>query len=62
MAGMTVKTVHLTELRTALQEAYAAAKRPTPAFTDPTIVAGSTLIRAAHVTELRDAVVALEGS
>ena len=48
-AGVTrVRLVHLLEMRDALAEAYAAAGRPVPP------------IRAAHVTELHAAVVALE--
>ncbi len=54
-----VRGVHLTELRAALAEAYAAAGRQGPVWTnaDP---AGATVIRAAHLMELRDAVLALE--
>jgi subtilisin family serine protease len=61
-SGTTVKAVHLTELRTALQQAYTAAGRSAPTFTDPTISPGITIIKVAHITELRDSVVALEGS
>ena len=57
-----MKAVHLTELRSALAAAYAAAGRTAPDLTDPTIVAGSTSIRAVHIKELRDAVVFLENS
>jgi hypothetical protein len=57
-----VRAVHLVELRTALNEAYAAALKATPTYTDSTIVVQSTLIRVVHITELRTAVVALEGS
>jgi subtilisin family serine protease len=60
--GSTAKAVHLTELRTALQQAYVVAGQAAPTFTDPTIVPGSTFIKVAHITELRDAVLALEGS
>ena len=52
--------MHLTELRTALDAAYAAAGQPSPAYTDARVTAGTTPIRAAHVTELRTAVVELE--
>ena len=54
-----VRGVHLTELRAALAEAYAAAGRQGPVWTnaDP---AGAIVIRAAHLMELRDAVLALE--
>ncbi len=55
----TIKGVHITQLRTALSEAYAAAGRPSPTYTDPGLVAGYS-IKAVHINELRDAVVALE--
>jgi hypothetical protein len=57
-AGTTVGFVHVTELRTALSAAYAAAKRTAPEYTDP--LAAGTSIRAVHVTELRLAVRGLE--
>ena len=54
-----VRLVHLLELREALAVAYRAAGRSAPRWTDASPTA-STPIRAAHVTELRDAVLALE--
>ncbi len=54
-----VRRVHLTELREALAEVYAAAGRPAPTYTDPALPA-ETVIRAAHLMELRAAVWALE--
>jgi hypothetical protein len=60
--GMTVKVVHLTELRSALADVYAVARQAIPPLTDPTLSGGITLIRAAHLQELRDALVALETS
>ena len=54
------RLVHLLELRTALAAAYAAAGRAAPGWTDAAPVSGATPIRAAHVTELRAAVLALE--
>ena len=60
-AGVTpVRLVHLAELRTALTDAYRAAGRPAPRWTD--VGGGGAPIRAAHVTELRAAVVVLESS
>ena len=60
-AGATrVRLAHLLELREALAEAYAAAGRPAPRWTDPAPAAGTTPIRAAHLNELRAAVLALE--
>ena len=55
-----VRRVHLLELRSALAEAYGASGRAVPRWTDASPVSGSTPIRAAHVTELRAAVLALE--
>ena len=59
-AGTPIRAVHLTELRTALAEAYAAAGRTVPAWTDAAVTAGTTVIGAAHMMELRDAVLILE--
>lgn len=61
MAGAApIRRVHLTELRAALEEAYRAAGRAAPAYTDPEVTAGETVIGAAHLMELRAAVGALE--
>ena len=54
-----VRRAHLAELREALAEAYAAAGQPSPAYTDAAL-SEETRIRAAHLMELRTAVVALE--
>ena len=54
--GMPIKTVHVTDLRSALDEARAAIGLPALTYTDPTIVGGVTGIKAAHITELRDGV------
>ena len=60
VAGTTpVKAVHILELRTALEEAYAAAMEPPPTYADPGLNAGTSIL-AAHVTELRTFIVALE--
>ena len=59
-AGVTpVRLVHLRELRSALAEAYAAAGRETPSWSDAA-PAGATPIRAVHLMELRAAVMVLE--
>ena len=50
-----VKAVHLTELRTALAEAYGACSLPALTYTDPVIVRGMTPVKAVHWTELREA-------
>jgi hypothetical protein len=62
LGGEVIKAVHLTELRAALQQAYTAAKRAPPTFTDAAIAIGGTLIRLLHIQELRDAVIDLETS
>jgi hypothetical protein len=60
LPGVTVKKVHLDELRAALVAAYVAAARTPPAFTDGTITAQDTIVRAVHILQLRDAVLSLE--
>ena len=61
-AGVTrVRLYHLMELRFALEAAYAVAGRPAPPWTDAAPpVEGRTPIRAAHLMELRAAVIALQ--
>jgi len=60
MAGvMWIRVQHIMDLRAALTEAYVAATRPPPIYTDPVIASGMT-IKAAHITELRSAVIAIE--
>ena len=54
-----IRAVHITELRTALGQAYSAAGMAPPVYTDPAIVPGVTIVRAAHVAEIRNAVIAL---
>jgi hypothetical protein len=54
-----VSVVHLTELRNALKEAYQAAGRTLPTYTDSDVTARFTVIRASHLAELRAAVLAL---
>jgi hypothetical protein len=59
-AGSTpILAVHVSDMRTALNEAYAAAASPAPMYTDPALPPG-TVIRAVHIVELREAVLALE--
>jgi hypothetical protein len=60
LSGVFMKTVHILELRAALGVVYSAAGRTLPAYTDPALVAGETVIKAIHISELRAAVVALE--
>ncbi len=52
---MPMKTVHVTQLRTAINAVRAAAGLAPAAFTDPSLTAGSRM-KAVHVTELRTAV------
>jgi microcystin-dependent protein len=51
---------HIVDLRTALAGVYTAAGLPQPGYTDPGLAAG-TSIKAVHVTELRNAVLAVPG-
>ena len=56
-----VRAPHLSELRTAINEAYVAADvHAVPTYTDPIIVAGVTLIKVVHIAELRAAIAVLE--
>lgn len=50
-----VRAIHLTELRTALDNARAAVQLPPAIYTDPALAPG-TVIKAAHVNELRGGV------
>lgn len=59
MGATPVKRVHLTELRDALGEVYDALGRRRPAYTDRAIIVDVTGIEAAHVEQLRAAVLAL---
>ena len=54
-----IRVQHIIDLRLALHQVYAAAGRTPPQYTDPSLGAGSP-IRAAHIMELRAAVMALE--
>ncbi len=49
----TIKRVHVTALRTALDAARSAIGLAAISYTDPTITAGVTVMKAAHLTELR---------
>jgi len=54
LLGMYIKRVHISELRTFLDEARSIMALSTIPYTDPTIVAGLTTVKAAHIQELRD--------
>ena len=55
LAGATIKAVHFTELRAAVNAMRAAAGLPAGTFTDPTLAARSTRVMRAHIVELRSA-------
>jgi len=55
-----VKAAHVLELRTSLQDAYTAAGRASPTFTDATLTPQVTLIKAVHINELCSALAALQ--
>jgi hypothetical protein len=57
LGGMLIRALHITELRTAVDEARTALGLPAMTYTDPTIVPGVTMAKAAHLNELRTAVV-----
>jgi glucose/arabinose dehydrogenase len=61
-AGTVARALHVADMRTALQQAYAAAKQVPPSFTEPTLTAQSSIIKAVHILELRQAVLSLESS
>jgi hypothetical protein len=48
-----VKTVHIVELRAAINSARLARALPVFDWTDPTLTLGSTPVKAVHLTELR---------
>lgn len=54
-----IRAVHITDLRLALSQAYSAAGLTLPTYTDPDLSVGMT-IKAAHISELRTAVIAIE--
>ena len=62
LAGAVVDADDMTELRTALAQAYAAAGMTAPVYVDPTLVPQSTVIKADHVEQVRIRVIVLESS
>jgi hypothetical protein len=52
--GVPVKAIHLQELRAAVSQARAALGVPALTFTDPAINAGTSVVRAVHVNDLRN--------
>lgn len=62
-AGMPIKAAHLTELRTAANLLHALADPTTvPTYTDPTIVPGSTKVKAVHFQEVETVLREARGS
>lgn len=56
LSGVTIKAVHITDLRTALNAARTALSLPALSYTDTTLNAQSTIIKSAHITDLRSGV------
>jgi hypothetical protein len=54
-----IRAPHITDLRTALAQAYLAFGQTPPTYTDPGLGAGTT-IKAVHIAELRAALTAIE--
>ena len=52
-SGVVVKRIHLIELRSGLDAARSTIGLSPVSYTDPTITAGSTFIKAVHITEVR---------
>ncbi|HVS33823.1 MAG TPA: hypothetical protein VMS98_20475 [Thermoanaerobaculia bacterium] len=55
LAGVTVKALHLLQVRTAVRAARVLAGLPAVSLTDETITPGVTLVKAIHISELRAA-------
>ena len=55
------RTVHVAELRTALDQAYQTSRQAPPTYTDPALAVGRTTIKKVHLDELRAAVLGLRG-
>jgi hypothetical protein len=51
--GTLMRAIHITQLRAALDEARSAIGVPPLTYTDPSVVAGSTQVKAAHIQQLR---------
>jgi hypothetical protein len=56
LQGLPVKSLHLTEIRNQLNQAFDALQIARPDYTDPIIVPGVTVIKAAHIQEIRQAI------
>jgi hypothetical protein len=51
-----IKAVHVTQLRTALNQARSALGVPPIVYTDPTITPSTMVVKASHLTDLRNGV------
>jgi len=60
LTGVMVKAQHLTEMRTALDQAFDFIGQPRPTYTDATITAHQTFIKGVHIKEIRAAILALD--
>ena len=59
-SGTPIRAQHIIDLRAALQGILVASNRALPLYTDPTLVAGTTVVKLEHVTEIRAALIAVE--
>jgi hypothetical protein len=57
--AVAVRAIHVREMRSALNEVYARRSLPPPTYSDSNLGTGTTVIKAAHIIELRAAVLAL---
>jgi hypothetical protein len=55
VVGSPLRASYITEMRTALKAVYTAMNLPQPVFTDATLT-NSTVVKAVHMQQLRDAV------
>lgn len=56
LTSVEIKAVHISELRSALDAARSALGLSTGGYTDSTLTPGTTIVKAVHVTDLRDRV------
>ena len=56
LTGLVISAAHFADLRSALAEARAAVLLPPARYTDPTLTQQTTMIKAVHITELRNGV------